>query len=112
VRDRGKSDPIDALAVARAALQEGLEKLPTARLAGAELEIRLLCLHYQRPVRQRTALINDLRWHLHDLWPELKIPTRRLTSLTLQGQLARRLSRAPASARVVSRAMSRAASES
>ncbi len=32
VRERGKSDPIDALAVARAALGEGLEKLPTARL--------------------------------------------------------------------------------
>ncbi len=101
VRERGKSDPIDALAVARAALQEGLDKLPTARLAGVELELRLLSLHHQRLVRQRTALINDLRWHLHDLWPELKIPTRSLTSLVLQVQFARRLSRAPASARVV-----------
>jgi transposase len=36
VRERGKSDPIDALAVARAALQEGLDKLPTARLAERE----------------------------------------------------------------------------
>jgi transposase len=83
VRERGKSDPIDALAVARAALQEGLEKLPTARLAEQELALRLLSSHRQRLVRQRTALINDLRWHLHDLWPELKIPTRSLTSLTL-----------------------------
>jgi transposase len=80
VRERGKSDPIDALAVARGALQEGLETLPTARLAEEELELRLLSLHRQRLVRQRTALINDLRWHLHDLWPELKIPTRSLTS--------------------------------
>ena len=36
-RERGKSDPIDALAIARAALREGVETLPTARLAGAEL---------------------------------------------------------------------------
>ena len=34
VRQRGKSDPIDALAVARSALAQGLENLPTARLAG------------------------------------------------------------------------------
>jgi transposase len=101
VRERGKSDPIDALAVARAALGEGLEQLPTARLAEHELELRLLSLHRQRLVRQRTALINDLRWHLHDLWPELKIPTRSLTSLGLQTQLARRLARAQASARVL-----------
>jgi hypothetical protein len=32
MRERGKSDPIDALAIARPALREGLEKLPTARL--------------------------------------------------------------------------------
>jgi transposase len=32
VRERGKSDPIDALAIARAALREGVETLPTARL--------------------------------------------------------------------------------
>jgi transposase len=31
-RERGKSDPIDALAIARAALREGVETLPTARL--------------------------------------------------------------------------------
>jgi transposase len=101
VRERGKSDPIDALAVARAALQEGLEKLPTARLAEAELELRLLSLHRQRLVRQRTALINDLRWHLHDLWPELKLPTRSLTYVGLQAQLGRRLARAGNSARVL-----------
>ena len=34
VRERGKSDPIDALAVARAALREGIETLPGAQLAG------------------------------------------------------------------------------
>jgi hypothetical protein len=39
-RVRGKSDRIDALAVARAALAEGIGTLPTAELAGPELDIR------------------------------------------------------------------------
>lgn len=100
VRERGKSDPIDALAVARAALKEGVENLPTACLGGQELEIRLLHCHHQRLVRQRTALINDLRWNLHDLWPELKHAPRSLTGLGVQAKLARRLARAGTSARV------------
>lgn len=53
-RERGKSDPIDALAIARAALREGVDMLPTARVAGPELEIRLLGLHRERQqLRQR-----------------------------------------------------------
>ena len=78
MRERGKSDPIDALAVARAALREGLETLPAARLAGPELEIRLLALHRERLVDARTRLINELRWQLHDLWPDWEIPKRTL----------------------------------
>ncbi|WP_040155191.1 IS110 family transposase, partial [Mobilicoccus massiliensis] len=42
-RSYGKSDPIDALAVARAALRE--PDLPVARLDGAERDIRLLVDH-------------------------------------------------------------------
>ena len=78
MRERGKSDPIDALAVARAALREGLETLPTARLAGPELEIRLLVVHRERLIDARTRLINELRWQLHDLWPDWQIPKRAL----------------------------------
>jgi transposase len=100
VATRGKSDPIDALAVARAALAHGLENLPTARLAGAELEIRLVHQHHQRLVKQRTALINDLRWNLHDLWPELKIARRRFREPSMQTKVARRLASAPQGARV------------
>src|SRR3954470_14678828 len=40
-RRRGKSDAIDALNVARAALQEGLECFPAAHLDGPELDLRL-----------------------------------------------------------------------
>jgi transposase len=47
-RDRGKSDRIDALAVARAALREGVEALPSARMAGVELDLRLLVDHRER----------------------------------------------------------------
>jgi transposase len=67
-RERGKSDLIDALAIARAALREGVERL-VAELAGVELDIRLLVDHRERLVRMRSALNNDLLWHLHDLWP-------------------------------------------
>ena len=52
-RQRGKSDPIDALNVARAALAEGIQTLPTAGLAGPELDIRLLVDHRERLVRGR-----------------------------------------------------------
>src|SRR5215208_772338 len=41
-RERGKSDAIDAVAIARAAIREGLETLPVAQLAGPELDVRLL----------------------------------------------------------------------
>ena len=96
VRERGKSDPIDALAIARAALREGVQTLPTARLAGVELEIRLLALHRERLVDTRTRLINELRWQLHDLWPEWEIPKRVLINPGWQTKIARRLGRAAA----------------
>ena len=66
-RTYGKSDPIDALAVARAALRE--PKLPLARLDGPSREVRVLVDHREDLVRDRTAHINRLRWHLHDLDP-------------------------------------------
>jgi transposase len=100
VRERGKSDPIDALAIARAALREGIETLPTARLAGPELEIRLLALHRERLVDSRTRLINELRWQLHDLWPEWETPRRVLIQPGWQTKVAQRLSRAPRTVQV------------
>jgi len=60
-RGRGKSDSIDALAVARAALREGLDSLPAAHLDGPELDLRLLVDHRERLVRQRVAINNTLR---------------------------------------------------
>jgi len=66
-REPGKSDPIDALAVARAALRE--PGLPVARLDGPERGVRLLADHREDLVAQRTAHENRLRWHLHELAP-------------------------------------------
>ena len=99
-RERGKSDAIDAVAIARAAIREGLDTLPVAQLAGPELDVRLLVDHRERLVAQRTALINDLRWGLHDLWPEFEIPPRALITRCWQDRVAGRLARAEQSARV------------
>src|SRR4051794_37417271 len=90
--------PVDAVAIARAALREGLDSLPVARLAGPELEVRLLVDHRERLIGQRTALINDLRWQLHDLWPETEIPPRALIRAHWQERVAGRLARAEPSA--------------
>ena len=66
-RTRGKSDPIDALAIARAALRE--PDLPVATLDGQFREVRLLVDHREDLVAARTQMQNRLRWHLHELEP-------------------------------------------
>ena len=91
-RSFGKSDPIDALAVARAALRE--PGLPAATLAGPEREIALLLDHHDDLVQERTRTQNRLRWHLHDLDPELEIPPRRLSRMIWIERTQRKLSRA------------------
>jgi transposase len=77
-RTYGKSDPIDALAVARAALRE--PGLPVARLDGPERELRLLVDHREDLVGERTRAVNRLRWHLHELDPGWDPPLRSLRS--------------------------------
>jgi transposase len=73
-RTPGKSDPIDALAVARAALRE--PDLPVASHDEASRELKLLVDHREDLVRQRTAVISRFRWHLHRIDPTLD-PTPR-----------------------------------
>jgi transposase len=99
-RQRGKSDPIDALAVARVALQEGLEAFAAAHLDGPELDLRLLVDHRERLVRQRVGLNNTLQWHLHDLWPELELPGSSLFYGKWGPRIGRRLARAEQTMRV------------
>lgn len=57
-RTYGKSDPIDALAVARAALREG--DLPVAHLDGPERDVRLVD-HREDLLAERTRAVNRLR---------------------------------------------------
>jgi len=71
-----KSFPIDALAVARAALRE--PNLPTAGHDQTSWEVKLLVDHGEHLVAERTRQINRLRWHLHQLDPDLEPATRRL----------------------------------
>ena len=99
-RQRGKSDAIDALGVARAALQEGLESFPAAHLDGPELDLRLLVDHRERLVRHRVELNSTLLWHLHDLWPELELPGGALFSKKWSTRIGRRLARAEPTMRV------------
>jgi transposase len=66
-RERGKSDPIDARAVAQAVLRE--PDLPVARLDGPAREVRLLVDHREDLVAERVRVQNRLRWHLHELMP-------------------------------------------
>jgi len=88
-RTYGKSDPIDALAVARAVLRE--PELPTARLDGPSRELRLLVDHREDLVRDRTGQINRLRWHLHELDPSWDPAPRALVRFKHLDELAARL---------------------
>jgi transposase len=99
-RRRGKSDHIDVLGVARAALQEGLESFPAAHLDGPELDLRLLVDHRERLVRHRVELNSTLQWHLHHLWPELQLPGGALFSKKWSTRIGRRLGRVEHTMRV------------
>jgi transposase len=88
-RTYGKSDPIDALAVARAALRH--PDLPVAQLDGPGRELRLLVDHREDLVNERTRCINRLRWHLHELDPAWDPTARSLRSYKNLDAIAARL---------------------
>jgi transposase len=94
LREAGKSDPIDALAVARAALEEGVDTLPSASLEGPAREVKLLLDHREDLVCERTRIQNRLRWLLHDRWPELELPKGCLDRMVWLQRLTGRLCRA------------------
>lgn len=84
-REPGKSDPIDAEAVARVALRE--DYLPTAELPGPAREIKLLSDHRRSLVARRTAMQSKVRWFLHEIDPDLHIPSRGLRRYQLLDDL-------------------------
>ena len=94
-REPGKSDQIDALAVARAVVKDGVEQFRA-------MEIRLLLGHRDDLVAERTRTVNRLRWHLLTSCPEVE-PSLKRGSLNQSRELdrvERRLRTLPAGARV------------
>ena len=100
-REPGKSDQIDALAVARAVVGDGVEKFPVAFLDERAMEIRLLLDHRNDLVTERTRTVNRLRWHLLELCPELEASLGRgaLNQARVLDRVDRRLRKLHASAR-------------
>jgi transposase len=88
-RELGKSDPIDALAVARAALRE--PHLPVAQLEGKDREVKLLVDHREDLVGERTRIQNRLLWHLHELEPGYQVVSRGLLRTVVLMEVRSRL---------------------
>lgn len=85
-RTRGKSDPIDALAVARAFLRE--PDLPVASHDEVSREAKLLVDRREALVHTRTRTINSLLWRVHELDPE-RAPKPRSLDLAKHQQALR-----------------------
>jgi transposase len=94
-RTRGKSDPIDALAIARAALRE--PNLPVAEHTHASREVKLLVDHREDLVATRTQIQNRLRWHLHELDPGIDPAKRGLDRRCELDRVQKTLEATPAS---------------
>jgi len=92
-RTRGKSDPIDALAVARAFLRQ--PDLPVAAHDEASRELKLLVDRRESLVRQRTSTINSLLWRVHELDPGWAPPARSLDVAKQQQLLMNTLADVP-----------------
>jgi transposase len=91
-RTRGKSDAIDAVAIARAALQE--PELDGPRPGEQTLrELKLLVDHRDDLVDERRRCQQRLRWHLHELDPGLHVPLGALDRAVWLDRLSRRLAR-------------------
>jgi transposase len=88
-RTPGKSDPIDAEAVARAALAR--PDLPPATRDMAAEEIDLLLADRDDRVAERTRACQRLRWHLHDLGLGHDVDERTLDQAPVRARLKRQL---------------------
>lgn len=75
-RTRGKSDPIDALAIGRAAVAN--PDLPRAEHTHISRDVKLLVDHREDLVRSRTGLQSRVRWLLHELDPSIDPKPRQL----------------------------------
>jgi transposase len=91
-RGRGKSDAIDALAVARAALREPDLSRPRADEEPFR-ELKLLVDHRDAIVDERRRAHQRLRWHLHQLDPTFAVPLRMLARKSHLERVSRWLAR-------------------
>jgi transposase len=92
-RSFGKSDPIDALAAARAAIRE--PDLPVATLPGLEYELGLLVDHRESLVLECVRHQRRLRDYLHRIDPELLPALRGMAKTANLTRLSRQLARMP-----------------
>jgi transposase len=89
-RTRGKSDLLDALAIARAALREA--RLDQPRPQELRLrELKLLVDHRDDLVDERRRAQQRLRWHLHELDPSLRVPLGALDRALWLDRVSRQL---------------------
>src|SRR5215207_4803751 len=98
-RQRGKSDPIDALAVARAALREPRLSRPRPDEQPFR-ELKLLVDHRDDLVDERRRAQQRLRWHLHQLDRSLAVPAKALDRPAQLDRVGRWLARQPAELQV------------
>jgi transposase len=91
-RSRGKSDAIDALAVARAALREPCLDQPRPEEPLLR-ELKLLVDHRDDLVAERRRCQQRLCWHLHELDPSLRVPLGALDRALWLDRLGRQLVR-------------------
>jgi transposase len=101
-RQAGKSDPIDARAIAWAVVRDGIDSFAVAFCDEHAMEIRVLNDYRDQIVIERTRMINRLRWHLVAIAPELEAG---LAQASLKGprvcaRLTRQLARLPQSPRL------------
>ena len=100
-RTSGKSDVIDARAIARAVLRDGVDAFAPAFLDGQAMEVRLLSDHRVDLVAERTRMQARLRWHLVELDDafEATLPAGCLDRLVWLDRVDRRLRRLQQTAR-------------
>jgi len=87
-RARGKSDPIDALAIARAAVREPDLSRPREDEEPFR-ELKLLVDHRDATVDERRRVHQRLRWHLYQLDPTYEVPLRMLARSSHLERVAR-----------------------
>ena len=92
-RTKGKSDPIDALAVARAAQRD--PDLPVATHDDRSRELKLLIDRREDLLKHRVATGNRLLWRIHELDPAMAPPKGTLDRQVMQRKLADQLAEVP-----------------